>query len=270
MPSSTYTLADIADALRQAGIEQGATIVMHSSLFHLGKLEGASIKESPGHVVQAIRDYLSPAGTLAVPAPNWDYGLKRQPFDIRHTPVTKSLGVIGGHVASLAESKRSLNPIFSVAALGPKASFICEGGVATAFGVDSAWDRLFQLNADMLFLGCDISYMTFVRYIEQRFGVPYLYNKLFDVPILDDGQPIDMSVVALLRYAHCPVEYDLSPLADRLRGAGALRKTSLGGGEVYAVRMDKCFPIAIEALKKDIHFFLAKRPPYVTGQVPVV
>lgn len=270
MPSATYSVKDIGSALAQTGIAVGDTVVMHSSLFHLGQLEGVPIKECPARVVQAICDHLGEEGTLAVPAPNWDYGQKRQPFDIRHTPVTKSLGVIGNHMIKLPDARRSPNPIFSIAAVGPQAGTICEGGVATAFGVDSAWDRMFSLNADMLFLGCDISVMTFVRYIEHRFGVPYLYNKLFDVPILDNGKPLDMAVVALLRYAHCPVQYDLSGLERLLREAGALREASLGGAKVHAVRMDKCFAIAVEALKKDIHFFLGGRPNYVAGQVPVV
>ena len=49
-----------------------------------------------------------------------------------------------------------------------------------AFGADSAWDQLFKLNSDIVFLGCDLSVCTFIRYIEFRFGVPYLYNKHFN------------------------------------------------------------------------------------------
>lgn len=270
MYSPPYTLEDLVNALGRAGIETGGTVVMHSSLYHLGRLPNASIPEYPSRIVQTICSYLGPDGTLAVPAPNMDYGVKRLPFDVQRTAVTKAFGVIGMHVAGLAECKRSPNPIFSLATLGAQAEFICGGGVATAFGVDSAWDRLYRLNADILFLGCGLEFMTFVRYMEFRFGVPYLYNKLFDTPILDGGTPINMAVVALLRYAHCQIEYDLTRFEQRLREAGVLRETTLGGGKVFAVRMDRCFEIGVEALKEDIHFFLARRPDYLSGQVPIV
>ncbi len=269
MAVTSYTTDELVAALDFIGVAQGENIVMHSSLFHLGKLHGYEIKSYPSHIVSCIRAHLGENGTLAVPASNWDYGLKRQPFDVRRSSVTKELGVVGSYVAALPECQRSPNPIFSVAVLGANADYVCGGGVATAFGFDSAWDRLFRLNADMIFLGCKLNSMTFVRYIEHRFGVPYLYNKLFDVQILDDKRPIDAAVVANLRYAHCPAEYDLSAFGCSLIDAGALRQVSLGGGKIMAVRMNHCFDIGIEGLKKDIHFFLARRPSYVAGREPI-
>ena len=59
-----------------------------------------------------------------------------------------------------------------------------------AFGADSAWDQLFKLNSDILFLGCDMSVCTFIRYIEFRFGVPYLYNKHFNNEICNNNKVI--------------------------------------------------------------------------------
>ena len=82
-------------------------------------------------------------------------------------------------------SLRSNNPLFNVTALGNKAKFITNGRTTNAFGVDSAWDKLYNLDAEIILLGCDFSKatFTFTRYIEFRYGVPYLYNKLFNIPI---------------------------------------------------------------------------------------
>jgi aminoglycoside 3-N-acetyltransferase len=270
MPATSYGLNELTCAMAKVGVAYNDTVVLHSSLMCLGRLEGVAISDYPSEIVREIRSSLGSKGTLAVPAPNWDYGLKQLPFDTCHTPVTKSLGVISSYLIQLDGCRRSPNPIFSVAAIGAAADYICKGGVATAFGIDSAWDRLFRLNADMLFLGCGISFMTFVRYIEHQFGVPYLYNKLFHVPILEDEKILDMPVVTLLRYTHCPVKYNLSKFEAILRDSGVLREANLGGGALIAIRMDKCFSIAVEALKEDIHFFLDEIPNYVPGQVPVI
>ena len=43
-------------------------------------------------------------------------------------------------------SFRSSNPLFNITALGKKAKYITNGGTSNAFGVDSAWDKLYNLN----------------------------------------------------------------------------------------------------------------------------
>ena len=269
MATEYYTEAQLRAALEQVGVRPGATVVLHSSLFHIGRLEGVALADNAARIIGILRDHLGAEGTLAVPASNWDYGRKREPFDLRRSPVTKALGVVSQQVAALPEARRSPNPIFSIAAVGAQAAFICDGGTASAMGPDSAWDRLLQLGAENLFLGCDLTYLSFVRYIEHHCGVPYIYNKLFDVPVLDDGRELALTVVTPLRYAHCPAEHDISRFEQRLRERGALRETELGGGPVKAVAMADCLRLGVEALKEDIHFFLSGPPAYATDQVPL-
>lgn len=269
MARPTFNLDDLADALKEVQVTPAETVVMHSSLRDLGWLADTSLREYPARIIAAVREFLGPDGTLAVPAANWDYGRAKEPFDIRHSPVARELGVVGSHMISVPDAERSPNPIFAVAAVGKEADFICNSGTATAFGTDSAWDRMFQKDADMLFLGCDLTYLTFARYIEQHFGVPYLYNKLFDVPVLDNGKPLGLEVTAPLRFMSCPAEYDLSRFEERLRDSGCLRETRLGAGAVKAVKMLPCFEMGVAALKSDIHYFLKETPAYQPGEVPI-
>ena len=264
----SYTTEQLVAALERVEIAAGSTVMLHSSLHHLGRLEGAGLREMPARILEAIRGCLGPEGTLAVPASNWDYGRKGQPFDVRRSPVTKELGVLSATLAALPEARRSPNPIFSVAAVGAKADYICDGGTASAMAVDSAWDRLCSLNAENLFLGCDLTYLSFARYIEFVYGVPYLYNKLFDTPVLDDGRPLELTVVTPLRYAHCRAEHDLTRFEQRLRRRGLLRETELGGGTAKAVCMDVCLAEGLAALKEDIHYFLAGPPDYRPDELP--
>ncbi|MBF0353773.1 MAG: AAC(3) family N-acetyltransferase [Alphaproteobacteria bacterium] len=272
MPVPTFTLLELKQAFEAIGMSTGDAVVMHSALPGIGKVEGVPLRENPKAVFETVLEFLGPQGTLAVPAPDWDYGRKASPFDLHLSPVTKNLGVISAYAASRPGSSRSPNPIFSLAAVGLQAGFICKGGTTTAFGVDSAWDRLFQLDADMLFLGCALlpTSFTFARYVEQRFGVPYLYSKLFMTDILDNGSLVAHHSVTLLRYGHCKVHYNFDALTQRFRDAGILRETVLGGGPVLALRMGNAFKVAVECLKENIHFFLESPPPYDQSQVPVL
>lgn len=266
-----YSIEELAAALRDVGAVAGDGVtVIHSSLPHLGLMEGVGRDEYPAAVAGAVRAAVGPEATLVVPAPNWDYGRLAQPFDVDTTPVSKPLGVVSAYVAGLDGAVRSTNPIFSVAAIGPQAAYICGGGTGAAFGHDSPWDRMSRLDATVLMLGCDCEYLTFVRYIEHRFGVPYLYNKMFATPVIRDGCEVTQATVAPLRYSHLPYSYDLRGLQDALAARGALREVALGGGTIGAVKMSECFEVGVEMLKRDIHSFLAAPPDYQEGQVPVV
>ena len=242
--------------------------MMHSSLYHLGRMPDVAIRDMAAAVVDTLRYHLGPAGTLVVPAPNWDYGAKRLPFDIASTPVSRALGVVSAHINALPNRRRSANPIFSVAAIGARAASICDGYTTNAFGQNSAWQRMVDLDADMLCLGSDFEYLTFIRYMESRFGVPYLYNKYFDVPVLDNGVPIATPVIAPLRYAHLPIKYAPARFTQRCRDAGVLREVEIGDGKAMAIRMQPCFELGMAALTEDIHAFLAAAPSYDAAEVP--
>ena len=262
-----YDLNDIEKALDNISIKSNVVFV-HSSVLHLGVLRNVDFSEYPGKIVNKILEYLGSDSTLIVPAPNWDYGSKEIPFDIAKTPVSKELGVISKYVVEREGSFRSPNPIFSVTAIGTKAEYICHCDTGTAFGYDSPWDKMFRLNADMLFLGCDLTYLPFARYIEQRMGVPYLYNKLFDVPVLNDDNSIDLDITAPLRFHEYPAYYELARFEKYLRNKNILRETTLGAGQVMGLDMNSCFKSGVNQLKKDIHYFLKGRPEYVKGCIP--
>jgi aminoglycoside 3-N-acetyltransferase len=267
--SRGFRIADLAGALASISIRRGDTVVMHSSLMHLGPPTDCPLAAYPQHVIDAVMTYLGDDGTLAMPAPNWDYGSKGIPFDIRTSPVERSIGVCSAHFVTLPNVGRSPNPIFSVAAMGRHAGDICRPDTGSAFGIHSAWDRLFEMDARVLMLGSGVDNLSFARYIEFRVGVPYLYNKLFATPVVDGGKPISVTVTAPLRYRHCPAKYDLSRFSKRLRLAGVMNEARVGQGTVSMVTMSDCYRVGVEALEEDMHFFLHETPRYVPGEVPI-
>jgi aminoglycoside 3-N-acetyltransferase len=265
----SFSIPQLKRALGDVGIGTGAIVVVHSSILHLGRLSDASTSDVAARIVDAVLDVIGDTGTIAVPASNWEYGDRGVPFDIRRSPAAADLGILSNNVLARSGVARSPNPTFSLALLGAQAEWVCSGGNAHAFGYDSAWDRLFQADAEIVLLGCPLERMSFVRYIEMRFGVPYLYNKLFTAPVLDDGRPTGQTVVSLLRYRAIPLRYNLGRLGDALRGQRLLREAPLGGGRVAVVRMGDCFTTATDCLKHDLHFLLAAPPQYIQDELPL-
>lgn len=269
MPVAEFTLDGLSASLTEIGIDAGDTVLMHSSLLHLGLLADCAPGEMPGRVVSGLMDHLGPSGTLAVLAPFYGYSNDNTPFDTRHSPVSHELGVLSTAVAEHANALRSANPIFSLAAIGPEAERICLQSNGSAFGAGSAWERAVDAGAKILLLGSTVQRMTLVRYIEQRAGVPYLYVKLFQTPVFRDGVELDCAVTALLRYAHLPLEYDLSDFEAQLLESGIMNAASIGGGHAYAVNAASCVRLGLEALADDMHFFLASPPAYDAAELPL-
>jgi aminoglycoside 3-N-acetyltransferase len=265
----TYTRQSLRQCLSDLDIGTQKVCFVHSSLMALGLMEDYSISDIPAVVAEELRAVLTTDGTLCCPGARWEYGPEDDCFDLKSTPVSKGLGVFCQHILARPDSMRSPNPIFSVLAVGKEAEYITGGQTVTSFGYDSAWDRLLHLDADMLFLGCDMRYATFVRYIEFRFGVPYLYSKLFQKPVTKGGQEISPFSISYLRYMHCPVEYDLSRFQALLDDKGLLRRANIGKAPCYAIKMKACLEAGIAALKKDLHYFLKTSPPYDKQRVPL-
>ncbi|MBO21016.1 MAG: hypothetical protein CMM26_01360 [Rhodospirillaceae bacterium] len=269
MPVAEFTLGELSDSLASIGIVAGDTVLMHSSLLHIGMLAGCPPREIPDRVISGLLDYLGPKGTLAVLAPCYDYSNDNIPFDTRKSPVAHELGILSAALAARPDALRSANPTFSLAAVGPGAENICIGSNASAFGAGSAWERTVEAGAKILLLGSEFQRMTLVRFIEQRAGVPYLYVKYFQIPVFRDGIELDLPVTALLRYAHLPLQYDLSGFETLLRDANILHEAAIGGGFACALDAAQCVQAGLKALASDLHYFLASLPAYDDAELPM-
>ena len=163
---------------------------------------------------------------------------------------------------------RSLNPLFTISSIGSKAKFITGEKTPIAFGSDSAWDNLFKLNSKIIFLGCDMSVCTFVRYIEFRYGVPYLYNKHFMNKIILNRKILSNYSSSTLRYPYFYLDYDLMKFQKILLRKKLLKSSSNKNFKAMSVDMKSCFDCGIDLLKKNLFFFLQHPPKYKKKLTP--
>lgn len=263
------TLSEIKKSLKELNLKKGSSCLLHSSITGLGPLQGVDIKKIPKTLVDIILDIIGKDGTLSVMTPYYDYGLKNKKFDLKRSPSAKELGAISNYICKKKNSYRSLNPLFTISSIGKRAKFITSGKTPIAFGYDSAWDNLFKLNSKILFLGCDMSVCTFVRYIEFRFGVPYLYNKHFNNKISFNKKILSNYSSSTLRYSYFYLDYDLLRFQRYLAKKKLLKLSSNKNFKAMSVDMKPCFNSGIEILKKNLFFFLQHPPKYKKKLAPI-
>jgi aminoglycoside 3-N-acetyltransferase len=219
-----------------------------------------------------LQKTVGPQGTITVPASFEDYARFGTPYDCRRSAVDKAQGVLSQFVATLPRAVRTYCPMCGVAGIGPLAHDICHQPTGSGFGTGSAWDRLHHHDAQILFLGVRPALaFTFVLYIQSRFGVPYLYNKLYRVPTFEDGVPVDVPITCAVRYldADYAITENCQAYERHLFAAGLVREQPLGRGHLYLIPSAKAaFAEGTRCLEQNLYFFLARPPTFVPGRIP--
>ena len=166
------TWLDVKAAAERLGITEGDTLLVHSSFKSLGATENGA-----DTVIKGLQAALGETGTLVFPTlcqKDWEHI-----YENWHPDAPSDVGYLSEYFRKLPGAIRSNHASHSVAAIGPKAAYITsthgETGLRhgiygdTPFAEDSPWDKLYELNAKTLFIGCWTRACTFRHLAEYRF-----------------------------------------------------------------------------------------------------
>ena len=166
---------DITNALQEIGVQDGDTVMFHSSLSSMGWVVGGA-----NSVIDGFLNAVGPQGTVVVPT------LCRMPDGERHLTfdrwnIQTSVSCVGRITEVLRHRRnavRSDHGTHSVAAIGPRARELTAnhgtGGLRhgpwgpRAFALESPWQKFYDWNVSYCFLGVTFLYNTMVHYVESR------------------------------------------------------------------------------------------------------
>ncbi|MBA3816415.1 MAG: AAC(3) family N-acetyltransferase [Parachlamydiaceae bacterium] len=262
-------LETLPSALVRVGIKTGDVVLIHSDMRALGMPASISdAKEILPFYLKTLQEAVGQGGTLAVPAYFYEYARYGTPFDTETSPVSLSLGSFSRYVASLPDRVRSCNPLQSIAAIGARAHELAGDDSLSGYGVTSPWHRLRMMGGKILFIGVTIQPMTYVHYIEQQYGVPHMYCKVFQTPVLRAGKQIFGSPVSSVRYLDFDIEYDLNNFETKLIQHKQLEIATVGQGTLRCATAQDVFNTGIQCLDANPYFFLKHPPAFVPGKIP--
>jgi len=244
--------------LKKLGVKTGDTVLVHSNVSDIG-LNKIDLKASIDILHNSLISVIGKTGTICVPSFYWEFDKKRI-FDLKKSPVTPNIGIYSRYITGLKSSVRSLNPIASISAIGKNAKKICNRKTASAFGIDSPFDILTNLNAKMLFLGVDLRYMTYVHYVEQRVGIPHRYFKHYEGKIIDHKKKINLPIIGFVRFSNKKIINDSVGNNKKFSGKKILKKVSHNGKKLYLIETKKIFDFLKLKLQKNCFYLLEKKP----------
>ncbi len=179
-----YCAADIETALRGVGIKQGEDIFIHSNIGFFGRLENCAGREELCRTfLDAIFKVIGPNGTAVFPTFSYSF-CRGEVFEPHNTKTT--CGLLSQYVLEQKDAIRSLDPNFSVAAIGNRAEYYTEHPTHESFGKGCFFERFVNNNGKIVCMNFDAG-STFIHYIESKNAVEYRYNKAFN-GIIKNGE----------------------------------------------------------------------------------
>lgn len=268
------TKSSLVDALLSVGIEKNDTVLVHSDIASFGTTENFSRKDALNIFYESFMEVLGSEGTLCVPAYFYEYARFGIPYDISLSPVSKELGVFSKFINSLPESIRSCNPLASVAAVGKYADYICEIKNRHNYGEDSAFNRLHKLNAKIVMLGTSLNAVTFGHYVEYHVGVPHMYNKIYNIPVLNNGEVIFDWSISSVRYLNADIEYgflnehEMKNISQIYIEKNIMKCQPYLENMIYVINTNSLYNAIANGLMINPYNNLAHTPNFPDGQIP--
>ena len=221
---------DIAQGLRDLGLDNGDIVLLHSSLVSLGQVNGG-----PAAVIDAFLDVIGEEGTLLV-------------------PVFGALGILTEEVKQRDNVVISPCPVGTLAAIGKDAQEICRDHwkAETAHGHDTPYTRIAERDGYICLLGVDQDRNTTLHSIEALLELPYMNTatRTFKTP---DGEEITKS------WKFYPGPHrdfiSLDPLLEP-----AMNRGRIGNAEVRLIKAREMYEIALAVGSSDPAFVLCDNP----------
>ena len=168
------TRKDVADTLNSLGIKNGDILLFHSSLKSFGQVDGGA-----DAVIDGALDAVGADGTLVAPTlVQKDFSNAYKNWDIKNSP--SDVGIITETLRKRPNAIRSNQATHSVSAIGKMAEFLTNSHSNSkprphpygdyAFSHGSPWQKMYDLNAKIVFMGCGMEANTFHHFIEALFA----------------------------------------------------------------------------------------------------
>ncbi len=252
-----YNKKSLADSVCSVGIKKDDIVFTHVGLGMLGyPEEGATMESACSNLLKIFIEIIGPGGTLIVPTYSYSY-CKNEIYDPLRTP--SDVGEFTNYFLGVPGVQRSLDPIFSIAGIGPHVEKIIANLPRDCFGRDCVYGRLKKMKAKICNIGVGFRYATFIHHVEQMCGVPYRFRKLFFGQTVYGDRLEKEAWIYNVRML-IPNGYpDLRRLEKNAYREGLVETSKVGLGAITCIRCDDMWSLCVKNVKKD-PWFLASGP----------
>lgn len=246
---------DIIEALKNAGIKTGQTIMVHASLSSLGFVcGGAQI------IIEALLESVGTDGTIMMPTQSWKnldptagvhweepeewWQMIRDNWPAYHKDITptNTMGAVSEMFRKWPGTVRSDHPARSVAALGKYAEYLTkEHDLSNIFGEGSPIGKLYELDGYVLLIGVGYDKNTSLHLADVRAQYPGKHNCTEHSAILEDGKRVWKAYDTLFVDGE-----DFCEIGQAYEEKCEVKKVPLGNGMIRFMRQRELVDFAVK------------------------
>ncbi len=239
---SDYSKKEIKSCFLKLNLKKGDLIFCHSNISFFGRLNKNKNKEQLCKIFyDELLKIIGKNGTLVVPTFSYSFFEKKN-----YSQSTQSkMGFFSEWVRKRRDSCRSLDPNFSVSAVGPLKKYLTINNVKETYNKESFFGKFHSLNGKILNFNFPGS--TIIHYYEKILKVNYRYEKKFIGKV--NGNKEIWSVFS--RYLKKNTIHNPIKLMKLLRKKKRNRFFNLGKGEVFSITSKELFKFIKEEFIKN-------------------
>lgn len=252
-----FTKEKLLQDLAAMKIDPKGTILIHSSMKSIGQVEGGA-----DTVLDALMEYMKD-GLLILPTHTWsEVGYKKPVYDSRTEPAC--VGVLPNLFRQRPGVLRSLHPTHSVAAFGKEAADYVSGEEKSTSPCprEGCWGRLYDRDAEIMFLGCTMKSNTFIHGVEEWNHIPDRVSDWTQPITIVDAEGREYHVD--MHRHDCHSCEDISAQYDKLeepcRYLGVVRYGKFGDAKCIIGKARGMCDIASVFLKRNPDLFVDDKP----------
>lgn len=225
-----YTKSDLQQALADLPLAKGDVVFSHSNLGFFGRPEGVGKADQLCELfADAVFERIGEEGTLTVPTFTYSFP-RNEIFDPDTT--ASNMGMFAEWVRKHPEAYRSIDPSYSIAALGGSARTLTVDAPENSFGAGSFFDRFYRAGGKIMNFNFDAG-STFVHYVERCLDVPYRFDKTFSGTLRLKGEETQAQNTIWVRYlSDDALAAAFEGLDELAREKGLFYTRKLGRGEI--------------------------------------
>jgi len=239
-----YSADDLRQQLGRLPLSRGDVIFSHSNLGFFGRAAGVSGADDLCQMFfDVLMERLGGTGTIVVPT--FTYSFPRQKvFNPGLSP--SGMGVFAEWIRRHPDARRSIDPSYSVAAVGDQAEFLTASAPENSFGRGSFFGRFHEIGGRVLNLNFDAG-STFLHYVERELNCTYRFDKTFEgVLEVDNTRQMARNTI-YVRYLSSEATEPVFTAFDALaRSKNLFRVSPLGRGEIGAITAADCYDLLRE------------------------
>ena len=224
---------NLEDCFRQLGIAPSDTIMLHGDAGPIAQLWHLPANERSQRFVEDVEAFSGQATGRwscrhsATALPRMKPSMSRP---------HRRTSVVSAKFSDPAGMAPFANPNFSIVARGRHEDAFASSSFDDSFGKGTAFDLLYELDAQIVCFGCSFNRVTFLHYLEQAHGISYRFFKEFPGTIVNGDHRIETVARYYVRDLDLETSCDLDDLYKTCLEEGSLKEAVFGRFPVAAIR----------------------------------